>query len=122
MNSARCSNIDYYQEAVEYTRCNRLMDAFEDYCKVFFPPILEHDWNRLEFTAFFRYQLATYLSKKNNYFLGLPEGDMITDLILMYYNEFLEEVSESQIPLSKEGRRRLLSNVKIIFPCHFDAE
>lgn len=118
----RCGTIDYYKEAVECSRQMRLKDAFEDYCKVFFTRLNPSCCINREFQQFFRFQLANYLAEKNNYFLGIPEGDMVSDLIQMTYDEFLEEIESSQIPVSRQGRLNMLSHIHIVFPCQFETE
>ena len=97
-----------------------LKDIFDRYASVFLPRLGNKCPRCEEFKAFFRYQLATYLSLKKNYTLALPEGDMVSDLILDTYEEFEEDVSSSQIPLSNEGRVNMLLEIKIQFPCQND--
>ena len=97
-----------------------LKDIFESYASIFLPRLGTKCPKCEEFRAFFRYQLATYLSLKKNYTLALPEGDMVSDLILDTYEEFEEDVSSSQIPLSNEGRVNMLLEIKIQFPCQND--
>ena len=98
-----------------------LKDIFESYASIFLPRLGNKCPKCEEFRAFFRYQLATYLSLKKNYTLALPEGDMVSDLILDTYEEFEEDVSSSQIPLSNEGRVNMLLEIKIQFPCQNDS-
>ena len=98
-----------------------LQDIFESYASIFLPRLGNKCPKCEEFRAFFRYQLATYLSLKKNYTLALPEGDMVSDLILDTYEEFEEDVSSSQIPLSNEGRVNMLLEIKIQFPCQNDS-
>ena len=99
---------------------NILFDLFDSYVSIFLPRLGMKCPRSDEFRAFFRYQLATYLSLKKNYTLALPEGDMVSDLILDTYEEFEEDVSSSQIPLSNEGRVNMLLEIKIQFPCQND--
>ena len=98
-----------------------LKDIFESYASIFLPRLGNKCPKCEEFRAFFCYQLATYLSLKKNYTLALPEGDMVSDLILDTYEEFEEDVSSSQIPLSNEGRVNMLLEIKIQFPCQNDS-
>ena len=98
-----------------------LKDIFEGYASIFLPRLGNKCPKCEEFRAFFRYQLATYLSLKKNYTLALPEGDMVSDLILDTYEEFEEDVYSSQIPLSNEGRVNMLLEIKIQFPCQNDS-
>ena len=98
-----------------------LKDIFESYASIFLPRLGNKCPKCEEFRAFFRYQLATYLSLNKNYTLALPEGEMVSDLILDTYEEFEEDVSSSQIPLSNEGRVNMLLEIKIQFPCQNDS-
>lgn len=109
---------DKYLSAIEAVKANRLKDAFELYCSLFFP--LGHPG--LEFLSFYRYQLATYLSRKSTYTLALPEGDMVSDLIGMTYDEVVDEMDHSDIPISNVGRINILESVKIVFPCQNDTD
>ena len=97
-----------------------LKDIFDRYASIFLPRLGNKCPKCEEFRAFFRYQLATYLSMKKNYTLALPEGDMVSDLILDTYEEFEEDLSSSQIPVSNEGRVNMLLDIRIQFPCHND--
>ena len=79
-----------------------LKDIFESYASIF-PPRLGTKCPKCEeFRAFFRYQLATYLSMKKNYTLALPEGDMVSDFILDTYEEFEEDLDESEDEISED--------------------
>ena len=102
-----------YIDAMEAVKAHRLKDAFELYCSIFLPI----GQRSIEFLSFFRYQLSTYLAKKNNYSLSLPEGDMVSDLIEMVYDETIDNIEESQIPISDDGRINILESVEIVFPC-----
>ena len=97
-----------------------LKDIFDRYASIFLPRLGNKCPKCEEFRAFFRYQLATYLSMKKNYTLALPEGDMVSDLILDTYEEFEEDLSSSQIPISNEGRVNMLLEIRIQFPCQND--
>ena len=97
-----------------------LKDIFDRYASIFLPRLGNKGPKCEEFRAFFRYQLATYLSMKKNYTLALPEGDMVSDLILDTYEEFEEDLSSSQIPISNEGRVNMLLEIRIQFPCQND--
>ena len=99
-----------------------LSEIFEGYASVFLPRLGSKCPKCEEFRAFFRYQLASYLALKPGYSLALPEGDMVSDLILETYEEFEEDVEESQIPVSQEGRVNMLLNIKIHFPCQNDTD
>lgn len=98
-----------------------LKDIFESYASLFLPRLGTKCPKSEEFKAFFRYQLATYLSLKNNYSLQLAEGDMVSDLILDTYEEFEEDVESSDISISNEGRINMLLSIKIQFPCQNDS-
>ena len=98
-----------------------LKDIFESYASIFLPRLGNKCPKCAEFRGFFRYQLATYLSLQKHYTLALPESDMVSDLILDTYEEFEEDVSSSQIPLSNEGRVNMLLEIKIQFPCQNDS-
>ena len=97
-----------------------LKDIFDSYASIFLPRLGNKCPRCEEFKAFFRYQLATYLSLKKNYTLALPEGDMVSDLILDTYEEFEEDVESSMIPISNEGRVNMLLDIRIQFPCQND--
>ena len=90
-----------------------LKDIFDRYASVFLPRLGNKCPRCEEFKAFFRYQLATYLSLKKNYTLALPEGDMVSDLILDTYEEFEEDVELSMIPITNEGRENMVSDIRI---------
>lgn len=107
---------DKYMNAIKAVKANRLSDAFELYCSLFFP--MGH--SGLEFILFYRYQLASYLAKKSTYTLALPEGDMVSDLIEMTYDEVVQEMDNSDIPISHDGRINILESVNIVFPCQND--
>ncbi len=102
-----------YKDALKAVEAHRLKDAFEIYCSLFLPL----GKRSIEFLSFFRYQLSTYLAEKNNYSLSLPEGDMVSDLIEMVYDETIDNIEESQIPISDDGRINILESVEIVFPC-----
>lgn len=110
MENARMSK---YINALEAVKAHRLRDAFELYISLFLP--LSH--KSREFLSFFRYQFSTYLSEKKNYSLGLGEGDMISDLIEMTYDEVVDEIESSDIPITQSGRINILESVEIVFPC-----
>lgn len=111
-----------YKRAVEKARENKLREAFELYAEVFRLRLSSIRKTEEEFTLFYRYQLAQYLSKKKRYYLSLPEGDMISDLIVKSYDCFMEEVEESVIKLSDKGRRNLLVSLEIDYPCQEETE
>lgn len=105
--------LNMYRDAVEAVKAHRFKDAFELYCSLFLP--LTH--KTTEFRCFYRYQLATYLTEKKNYSLSLPEGDMVSDLIEMVYDETICAVENSDIPISDDGRINILESIEITFPC-----
>ncbi len=109
-----------YEKALERARCNCLQEAFEGYVQTFLDRIKSSIAANREFRAFYRYQLATYLEEKNNFILGIIEGDMITDLIEETYEEFEEQVANSQIKISSDGRFNLLEQIRIVFPGQSD--
>ena len=109
MDNAR---IKRYRDAVSAARSHRLKEAFELYVSLFFPSCHKTK----EFTAFYRYQMATYLTEKKNYLLSLCEGDMVSSLIGMVYDETVEQIENSDIPVSDSGRINILESVEIAFP------
>lgn len=113
-------NDSIYERAIERAKCNCLSEAFEGYVQTFLSRITSSIAKNREFIAFYRYQLATYLAGKNNFLLGIIEGDMVSDLIEETYEEFENEVRCSQIKISREGRFNLLEEIKIIFPGQSD--
>lgn len=115
-----CAVKDNYEKSKDIRK--RLMARFDSYASLFLPRLGSRCPSSEEFKAFFRYQLATYLGMKNNYSLALPEGDMISDLILDTYEEFEEEVESSDLPISKEGRINLLLKIRIQFPWQSDTD
>ena len=94
-------------------------NAITEYCEVFLTrldPLLSD----IDFILFYRRQMENYFNIKKNLFISLPEGDMVTDLIRMTYDDFMQDWSESPFKKSKKGRERLLSSIKIIFPVQND--
>ena len=102
-----------YINALEAVKAHRFKDAFELYCSLFLPL----GKRSREFLAFYRYQLSCYLSEKKSYCLGLGEGDMISDLIGMTYDEVVDSIENSDIPVTYSGRINILESVEIPFPC-----
>lgn len=111
--------VDRCKEAIECISHNKLKDAFEIYCSLFFPKSLEKS---SEFKAFFRFQLAQYLCQKPNYTLALCEGDMISDLIEMTYADITKEIEDSDIKVSQSGRINILESIEIVFPCQSETK
>ena len=113
-----------YKKALQEIKERDFENAFNTYVNAFLSRLNSRRIKEREFIAFYRYQLAEYLCNKMNFYIALPEGDMISDLILSEYDEFIDEVSNSIFPFSRENMYRLLEEMKIIFPCHFktDAE
>lgn len=109
MDSTRISR---YRDALRAARSHRLREAFELYVSLFLPS----SPRTKEFTAFYRYQMATYLTEKKNYLMSIPEGDMVSSLIEMVYDEAVEAIESSDIPVSRSGRLNILESVEIVFP------
>lgn len=107
---------ELYKKAVERAKCNYIEEAFEDYVEAFLLRITSAFAKNNEFRAFYRYQLASYLEEKNNFILGLIEGDMVTDLIEEAYDSFERDIENSDIKISKANRFNILENIHIIFP------
>ncbi len=108
------ARITRYMDALSAARSHRLSDAFEIYCSLFLPRC--RSGSEREFTFFFRYQLSLYLEEKKNFFLSLPEGDMISSLIETVYDDTVLAIENSDIPVSSDGRINILENVEIVFP------
>ncbi len=111
---------EIYKKALDRARCNCLEEAFDSYVDAFLLRITSAFTRNNEFIAFYRYQLATYLEKKNNFLLGLIEGDMVSDLIECTYEKFNKDIKNSDISISKANRFNLLENIHIIFPGLYD--
>ena len=113
-----------YKKALQEIREKNFENAFNTYVSAFLSRLNSRRIKEREFIAFYRYQFAEYLCNKMNFYIALPEGDMISDLILSEYNDFIDDISSSAFPFSRENMFRLLEEIKIIFPCHFktDAE
>lgn len=90
--------------------------SFEDFCYAFLQRITSEIQQTNEFVSFYRYQLRTYLRGKAFNRLSLAEGDMVSDLIVDYYSEFLDLMEDSPFNITQEGRKNLLEHVDIIFP------
>lgn len=111
-----------YKRALEEIKARRFEDAFDTYVNAFLKRRSAMRMKERQFVAFYRYQLANYLCTKTNFFIALPEGDMVTDLILSEYESFMEDIQDSSFPFTKESMIRLLEQLKIIFPCHFNTD
>ncbi len=107
-----------YENAVTAVKAHRIREAFELYVSLFLPKGMRSR----EFLAFYRFQMASYLSLKKSVLLSIAEGDMVSDLIETVYEETVKAIDESQIPVSPAGRMNILESVEIIFPCQKDTE
>ena len=105
-----------YKKAIEEARLRHIGKAFVLYMDTFLPRLCSSHATEKEFKCFYRWQLAQYLYGKKNYMVALAEGDMISDLILDAYKDFLDEIGMSRFKITPEGRINLLSSVKIVFP------
>lgn len=111
-----------YKRALEEIKVRKFDEAFDTYVKAFLSRRSLGHSKEKQFVAFYRYQLATYLCNKTNFYIALPEGDMITDLIVSEYDDFMSDIETSSFPYTKESMIRLLERLKIIFPFHFDTD
>lgn len=107
-----------YEDAIRAVKAHRMSEAFEIYVSLFLPRC----HRTKEFLSFFRFQMASYLVVKRSFLVALSEGDMIADLIGMAYDEALENIERSEIPVTGEGRMNILESVEIVFPCQMDTE
>ena len=114
-------SIVIYKEGNREARRNELDAAFESYVDAFLSRLSGIDMT-LEFVSFYRYQLMSYLKAKPVFILSLPEGDMISDLILQSYEDFLSAVDASPFNITGEGRLNLLESVRIAFPWQSDTD
>lgn len=114
-------SIIIYKEGSREARNNELDAAFESYVDAFLSRLSGADLT-LEFVSFYRYQLYSYLKAKPVFILSLPEGDMISDLILQSYEDFLKAVDGSPFNITGEGRVNLLESVRIPFPWQSDTD
>ena len=105
-----------YNKAVEEARLKHIGKAFDLYVDTFLPRLCSSHSKEKEFKCFYRWQLALYLYGKKNYVVALPEGDMVSDLILDAYQGFLDDIMCSPFCVTAEGRVNLLSSVKVVFP------
>ena len=110
-----------YKEAGALIRKDDKERAFEKYVDSFLSRMTDVEYT-LEFVAFYRYQLKTYLNAKPVFVLSLPEGDMISDLIKDGYDSFLDAIEASPFNITGEGRMNLLESVKIVFPWQNDTD
>lgn len=97
-------------------------DALFIYTKLFVKRLKTSEENNIEFINFFKDQLSEYFSQKGNMILSLPEGDMISDLILTIYQNREKELSSSIFCNTISGRENLLREVKIVFPVDEEKE
>ena len=114
-------SITYIKRGNLEAKARKYREAFEDYTASLLPRLSGIEMT-LEFVAFYRYQLLSYLKAKPVFTLSLPEGDMISDLIADAYKSFLDAVDSSPFNITGEGRKNLLESVKIVFPWHNDTE
>lgn len=105
-----------YKKAIEEASLRHIGKAFSLYVDAFLPRLHSSLCFEREFKCFYRWQLARYLYRKKNYIVALPEGDMISDLILDAYEDFLQEIDMSRFKITPEGRVNLLSSIDIVFP------
>ena len=113
-------SVVYIKRGNAEAKARKYRAAFEDYASSLLSRISGDIDMTLEFVAFYRYQLLSYLRAKPVFTLSLPEGDMITDLIVDSYKSFLEAVDSSPFNITGEGRKHLLESVKIVFPWQND--
>ena len=114
-------SIVIYKEGSREARNNELDAAFESYVDAFLSRLSGVEMT-LEFVSFYRYQLYSYLKAKPVFILSLPEGDMISDLILQSYEDFLAAIDGSPFNITGEGRTNLLESVRIPFPWQSDTD
>ncbi len=114
-------SIVIYKEGSREARNNELDAAFESYVDAFLSRLSGVEMT-LEFVSFYRYQLYSYLKAKPVFILSLPEGDMISDLILQSYEDFLSAIDGSPFNITGEGRTNLLESVRIPFPWQSDTD
>lgn len=109
-----------YRRAVMEAREKNFAKAFSLYVDAFLPRLNTYHSCEKEFKCFYRVQLASYLCGKHNYYVALPEGDMISDLILDAYDSFLDKIENSRFNITQEGRINLLSGITVDFPLEED--
>ena len=114
-------SIVYLKRGNMEAKARKYREAFEDYSASFLSRLTGIDMT-LEFVSFYRYQLMSYLKAKPVFILSLPEGDMISDLILQSYEDFLSAVDASPFNITGEGRLNLLESVRIAFPWQSDTD
>ncbi len=107
---------EQYENAMRAVKAHRIREAFELYVSLFLPSC----HRTKEFVSFYRTQMASYLILKKSCRLALSEGDMVSDLIEMVYDDTVRAIENSEIPLSPDGRMNILSSVEIVFPCQMD--
>ena len=96
-------SVVYIKRGNAEAKARKYREAFEDYASSLLSRISGDIDMTLEFVAFYRYQLLSYLRAKPVFTLSLPEGDMITDLIVDSYKSFLEAVDSSPFNITGEG-------------------
>lgn len=109
-------SLESYKKAVAKAREKDFGQAFALYVETFLPRLNSDYAIEREFKCFYRLQLASYLCRKNNYYVALAEGDMISDLILDTYLDFVESVNNSKFNITPSGRVNLLCNLEVDFP------
>ena len=107
------------EKARGFVRIGDRKNAITEYCEAFLLR-LDPFLSDCDFIMFYRDQMEKYFAVKTNLYISLPEGDMVTDLIRMTYDDFMAEWEESPFRKSEKGRARLLSNIKIVFPVQND--
>ncbi len=108
-----------YTKGVSEAQQSNYEDAFECYAEAFLSRKGEEC--TLQFVLFYRYQLIKYLRAKGSFFISLPEGDMITDLIYDAYSDYLAAIEASPFCITDEGKTNLLESI-VIFPCQIDTD
>ena len=114
-------SITYIRRGNLEAKARKYREAFEDYTASLLPRLSGVEMT-LEFVAFYRYQLLSYLKAKPVFTLSLPEGDMISDLIKDAYDSFLSAMEASPFNITGEGRANLLESVRIAFPWQNDPD
>lgn len=110
------NSVEIYKKAVDKAMEKDFGQAFAFYVEAFLPRLNSNYAIQQEFKCFYRLQLANYLCKKSNYYVALPEGDMVSDLILDAYLDFIDSVDNSKFNITQSGRINLLCNLKVDFP------
>lgn len=108
--------LQYYERAKDAIYLNDRKRAVELFSNAFYLRSTSDDELDIEYHDFFVYQFSTYLVGKKRIKVSLPEGDMISDLIRVAYDEFQEQILDSPFNIGEENLWNLLTNVKIDFP------